>query len=82
MHNASLAAGETVQFTLNNSLVGANDIVYAALCGGAADGTHYRVQAQVYRAAPGIVYMQLTNQAVPLAEAVQIKFILFKGALS
>lgn len=83
MHNASLAAGETVQFNLNNSLAGANDIVYSALCGGAANGSYYRVQAQVYTSTPGIVFIQLTNQsAIPLAEAVQIKFILFKGATS
>lgn len=75
MHNASLAAGATVRFYLNNSLIGNTDTVVVN-----AWSTPY-YSAQVCTSYFGVAYIELTNiSAGSRSEAVTINFAVIKGA--
>ena len=77
-HNASLANGAAVSFTVNNSLVGPNDTVIATA--GAAF-VAYLVTAKTGNTGSfEIVLRNLTGSAT--AEAVVINFAIIKGATS
>ena len=80
MNAASLAAGTGVIFTLNNSLVTTADGFSAAISGGSSNPDAYIVR---WRVAAGAVSITVINGlGSPLAEAVQLTFVLLKGATS
>lgn len=81
MHNASLASGATVAFVLTNSTIGANDYVYVSLAGGIGAADQYQVWCN--NDVAGSVGIALKNNtAGALADAVAIKFVVIKGAVT
>lgn len=79
MHNAALAAGATVSFTLANSLVSATDVIALSFVSGtfAASGTY---MAWPDIASAGVITINLKNNtAGSLSEAVGINFAIIKG---
>jgi len=77
----ALAAGASVTFLVNNSILTATDIVYPAIIGGIADATAYRLE--LVASISGMCRFRLTNiSAGSLSEAVQIQFIVIKGAIA
>jgi hypothetical protein len=79
MNAASLAAGAAVNFTLNNSLFGANDTLVCVVQSATSGAQNYTVGAYVVAAgAAGIKLTNLTGGA--LAEAVVINFAILKGS--
>lgn len=78
MHDASMAAGDVVSFTVTNSTVAATDRVIAQL---QFNSVNY--QAWCYRTNAGSFNVAVKNiSAGALAEAVVIGFAVFKGATS
>jgi len=81
MNSAALAAGATVQFTLNNSLITADDLVLAAH--NATVGIAGAYDVRVVPAAGGGVFLQVKNTtASSLSEAIIINFAIIKGEKS
>lgn len=77
----ALAAGASVTFLVNNSILTATDIVYPAIIGGIADATAYRLE--LVASISGMCRFRLTNlSAGSLSEAVVIQFALIKGAIA
>ena len=74
MNNASLGATTNVTFTLNNSLISANDIVILNVASGATAGAY---NCWVSGLSAGAVTITVRNiSASPLSEAVVINFAL------
>jgi hypothetical protein len=72
MHNASLASGTSVNFTMTNSAVGATDVVFAN-CG--VGGTAGAYQLNVLSAGVGTAIFRVSNiTGGALAEALTINF--------
>lgn len=79
MNNAALAANTTVTFTLNNSLIGVDDVVVVCLRGGMASGATY--QTWIDNVSSGATLICLRNiSAGSLSEAINISFAVIKGA--
>ncbi len=79
MHNAALAAGASVTFQLNNSIIGVNDVVITQVLWGSPDGTNYRVE--VVHSGAGAAAIKVTNiSAGSLSDALVIKFVVLGGA--
>lgn len=77
MNNASLSAGASVAFVLNNSLIGASDVVFA----NASSSPNYRVEVQNTFA--GTTSFRVTNiTGGSLSDALVINFAIIKGALA
>ena len=75
MNNASLATATNATFTLNNSLISANDTVILTISGGQATAGSYNVFANSLSA--GSVSISLRNiSGGTLSEAVVINFAL------
>lgn len=75
MNAASLATATNATFTLNNSLISANDTVILTISGGQATPGSYNVFANALAA--GTVSITLRNiSGGPLAEAIVINFAL------
>ena len=78
MNNAALAAGASVSFQVNNTLVLSTDTVVVT----AFNNTNYRVEA-LYVVGGGNFGVRVTNVTRgSLAEALQINFTIIKGATS
>lgn len=78
MNNASLGATTNVTFTLNNSLISANDIVILNVASGATAGSY---NCWVSGLSAGAVTITVRNiSASPLSEAVVINFALIHCA--
>ncbi len=76
-HNAALAAGASVIFTVNNTVVGETDCILFSTVG----TTNYRVEQAFAKS--GQFGIRLTNlSAGSLSNAVVINFAIIKGALS
>lgn len=74
MNNASLGATTNVTFTMNNSLISANDIVILNIAAGATAGSY---NCWVSGLSAGAVTITVRNiSASPLSEAVVINFAL------
>ena len=79
MNNASLATATNATFTLNNSLISANDTVILTISGGQATPGSYNVFANAL--ATGSVSITLRNiSGGSLSEAVVINFCVIHGA--
>jgi predicted ThiF/HesA family dinucleotide-utilizing enzyme len=79
MNNASLATATNATFTLNNSLISANDTVILTISGGQATPGSYNVFANALNA--GSVSITLRNiSGGTLSEAVIINFAIIHGA--
>jgi len=79
MNNASLATATNATFTLNNSLISANDTVILTISGGQATAGSYNVFANSLSA--GSVSITLRNiSGGTLSEAVVINFALIHCA--
>lgn len=82
MNNASLAAGASVEFIVNNNLVTSNDTVIVNPVAGTYAGaaSTYRVSAVP---SLGLFYVVVTNQSgTSYSEAFKINFAIIKGASS
>lgn len=75
MNAASLAAATNVSFTLNNSLISANDILILNVAGGAT-AEAYNLWVNSLGAGTAFITLRNTTAATPLAEAVVINFAL------
>ena len=74
MNNAALAAGGTVAFTVNNTLMSSVDTVHLNVTNGSYSG-------RVYNNSNGSFVIALKNEtAVSLSDAVVINFAITKGA--
>jgi hypothetical protein len=79
MNAASLATATNATFTLNNSLISANDTVILTISGGQATAGSYNVFANAL--ATGTVSITLRNiSGGTLSEAVVINFCVIHGA--
>jgi hypothetical protein len=79
MNNASLATATNATFTLNNSLISANDTVILTISGGQATAGSYNVFANALSA--GSVSITLRNiSGGSLSEAIVINFALIHCA--
>lgn len=80
MNNASLSAGGVVVFAVNNTSMGANDVVALTL-GSVGSGLTYNCWCPY--SANGVFYVALQNiSGGALGEPVQVKFAIIKGATS
>lgn len=83
MNNAALAAGATVNFRVNNNLVGlTNDTVVAYIAEGTTTIGAYRLDSPIVLGGVGGGFsLQLTNiSGGSLSEAVVINFVVIKGS--
>jgi predicted ThiF/HesA family dinucleotide-utilizing enzyme len=79
MNNASLTTATNATFTLNNSLISANDTVILTISGGQATPGSYNVFANALNA--GSVSITLRNiSGGTLSEAVVINYAIIHGA--
>ncbi len=80
MNNAALAAGAAVQFRMDNTTVGVNDICVANITN-AASSSNYQLYVLV--TAASTVFFGLKNEtAGSLSDALVINFAIIKGATS
>ena len=78
MHSAALAAGASVQFQLNNTLIGVNDNIIVNPVWDAVAGFNYSVKVTV---AAGAAVIKVTNDSAgSRSEALILNFALIKGA--
>lgn len=83
MNAASLAAGASVVFDFSNSLITATDVVYASAYNpSVANAANYEVRAVGTNAAGSCAVFVKNISAGALAEALQINFVVVKGATS
>ena len=78
MHNAALNAGTTVSFTLNNTSIGAADLVVVNIVSGATADS-YNVGVQAVAANSCSIYLRNTTAATNLSEAVVLGFAVIKA---
>lgn len=79
MNSAALAAGATVSFTFNNSLIAASDVVLLTPCGGFSVSGNYSIR--VGNTQTGAISVFVKNESAgSLSEAVLINFAIIKGA--
>lgn len=80
MNNAALAAGATVGFSLNNSLISVSDnIILTLQNGGAATGLNYN--AWVGGTAAGVAVILIKNiSGASLSESLVLNFAIIRGA--
>lgn len=79
MNGAALAAGATVSFTLTSSAIVATDYIMVQHISGGTVGA-YTVQAD---GASGSALISITNRSAgSLSEAIILKFVVFKAAIS
>lgn len=82
MNNAALAAGASVNFAVNNSLVTTTDLVVVGGVNAGVDPINYRIEAARANGI-GTFLIRVTNiSAGSLSEALQIQFSIIKGATS
>lgn len=80
MNNAALAAGAAVQFKMNNTTVGVNDICVANITNAALSSNY---QLYVLVTAANTVFFGLKNEtAGSLSDALVINFAIIKGVTS
>jgi hypothetical protein len=72
MHNASLAAGATVLFTLTNSVLSAKDVLIVNVGSGGTSGAYWPYVANL--SAGAAIIGLYNNTAAPLAEAIVVNF--------
>ena len=78
MNNEALASGVNALFTLNNSTIGANDVVIVSISGGGTAGAYWPfVASQTTGSAVIGVY---NNSGGSLGEAVIVNFTIIHGA--
>jgi hypothetical protein len=80
LNNAALASATAVGFTLTNSMIGANDLVFVCILSGATLNSY---DAFVDVVAPGSCHIYLRNfSGGSLSEAVVLAFAVIKGTQS
>lgn len=78
--NSALAAGAEVSFNVNNSTVGANDIVSICMIGGGTVGAY---SIGVTALGAGVFTVTISNLSTgSLSEALQLNFYVFKGSVN
>jgi len=78
-HNASLAGGAEVSFTVTNSEIAATDVVIVNVASGATTGTYI---ASVSAVAAGSFDVTLSNVGTTAGEALVLNYVALKGASS
>jgi hypothetical protein len=81
MHNASLNGGADVAFTVNNSVVKADDVVIATVAGGVATAGTYLCGVEGVAAGSFVIHVKNVSTG-PASEAVVIAFAIIRGATS
>lgn len=82
MHNAALAAGASVVFVVNNSVVTQNDVVVVNGIWTAVNPSSYRIEIERITSS-GTFHVRVTNiTGGSLSEALAITFAVIKGATS
>lgn len=79
LNNAALAAGNIISFTLNNSQIGPNDIIYLQH---QATGTFGAYTLNGRTAAGSAIISIRNNSSTSLSEALVIRFIVVKSTIS
>ena len=79
MNAASLLSQGVVLFTLNNTAIGANDVIIVSVSGGGTVGAYWPYVASL--TAGSAVLGLFNNTAGPLAEAVILNYAIIHGAL-
>jgi hypothetical protein len=79
MNAAELAANTAVSFTMNNSLISANDTIIVNVSGGATAGAYTTYISSMTTGSAVVTLRNLT--ASPLSEAVIINFATIHGAV-
>lgn len=79
MNGAALAATTNIAFTLNNSLISANDVLITNVSGGAATQGTYNVFTSTLTAGSATIILRNIS-AGSLSEAVVINFAIIHGA--
>lgn len=77
-HDASMNNGDSVVFTVTNSLVGANDVVVVHRASGGTSGGVYHVFVDAVAAGSFVVHLH-NDHGGTLAEAVTLNFAVIKG---
>jgi len=78
-NNAALAAGATVSFQVNNSLVGVYDLVNVQVLADVVTGVNYRVEC--VHSTVGSFTIRITNiSAGSLSDVIILKFAVLKGS--
>lgn len=79
-HDASLSAGAIISFTVTNSVVGANDVIYLQRKSG---GTALSYSVLSDSIAAGSFVVALKNESVgALAEAISLNFVVIKSVIA
>ena len=78
-HNASLAGGAEVSFTVTSDKVAATDVVAVCVQSGASTGTYI---ASVSAVAAGSFDMTLSNVGSTAGEALVLNYVVIKSAAS
>ena len=78
-HDASLAGGAEVSFTVTNSEIAATDVVIVNVASGASTGTYI---ASVSAVAAGSFDITLSNVGTTAGEALVLNYVALKGASS
>lgn len=81
MNNAALAAGASVVFQVNNSFVAGGHVGVTAFADGVIDPTPYRVEL-VYTGTGAFAVRVTNTSAGSLSQALQLDFVVYKGATS
>jgi len=80
MNNAALAATTNVAFTLNNSLISANDVLIVNVAGGNATAGTYNVFTSTLTTGSATIVLRNISGG-SLSEAVVINFAIIHGAV-
>ena len=80
-HNAALAAGGSVSFIFNNSLLLAGDCVVTSQYGFSANNSAYQIWTSAVQAGQAVINVKNLT-AGTLGDAIPIQFAVIKGAIS
>lgn len=80
-HDESMSNGSSVSFTVNNSLVGANDVVVIHRASGGTGGGVYHVFVDAVAAGSFVVHLH-NDHGGTLAEAITLNFAVIKGVVA
>lgn len=80
MQATALTAATTVQFTLNNTTIGARDVLILNIVGGVATGASYNLDATCTTGSAVISVRNIT--AGSLSEAIVLRYVVIKGSIT
>lgn len=81
MHNAALAAGASVSFTVNSDRCGQYDVAHVVYNSGASSASNYEVKV-IYTTTNGFGVKVTNVSGGSLSEALVLNFVIIKGAIN